>query len=117
MTKVLKITLHDPKVDFPRKTTNYDPHGGLIPTIFVVNKYTHCLDGYTNEQFIEVLNEGEFQENSRVVAHNGSDYVFFDDKAKALVFLKECHDKLLEDEESSKEDYLQDDDDYEDGIL
>ena len=117
MTKVLKITLHDPKVDFPRKTTNYDPHGGLIPTIFVVNKATFCLDGYTNEQFIEVLNEGEFQENSRVVAHNGSDYVFFTDKAKAVALLEECHTKFLEDDEASKEDYLQADADYEDGIL
>jgi len=110
MAKVINVNLTQEGSTLASMKTTVD-------TVWAVNKYECCLDGFDTQEFLKALNEGEFQENSRVVAHNGSDYVFFDDKAKALVCLKECHDKLLEDEESSKEDYLQDDDDYEDGIL
>jgi len=100
MAKVINVNLTQEGSTLASMKTTVD-------TVWAVNKYECCLDGFDTQEFLKALNEGEF----------GSDYVFFDDKAKALVFLKECHDKLLEYEESSKEDYLQDDDDYEDGIL
>jgi len=94
MSKVQTISLHDPAVDFPRKTTTYEPHSNKIATVFAVNKVECFVDSYTSEEFIKALNAGEFDPDFRV-AFNGSDFTFFEDKANALAFLQECHDKLL----------------------
>ena len=91
--KVQTITLHNPRYDFPRKTTTYDPHSRNIATVFVVNKIDAVFDSYTTEQFIKALNRKEFKSQ-----YDWQEFFFFTDKAKALTFQKECHKEVMEDE-------------------